>query len=126
MATGTIGAYDTGWVTPELESAFEIYGSDYSVKYRRVGDIVTIHGVVTPTAAITADNKLHTIFTLPLNYAPRWMTATICQGSTQYLWSCMIQPDGTVAFYRYMRGSSESNCPAGAYLPFDVTFIVGG
>ena len=125
MATGTIGAYDTGWVTPELDPAFSVY-TGYTVKYRRIGDIVHIHGAVTPTADITADNNTHTIFTLPLNLMPRWTTVEICQGSTQYLWSCCCLMDGRVAFYRYMRGSSESNCPAGAYLPFDITFVVWG
>ena len=126
MATGLISTFDTGWVTPELTTAFSVYSSTYLIRYRRIGDIVTIHGAVTPTADITADNSLHTIFTLPFDCAPRWTTVEICQGSNQYLWSCVIQVDGKVSFYRYMRGSSESNCPAGAYLPFDVTFVVWG
>ena len=126
MSTGLIVTNDTGWITPELSTNFELFNESSYVRYRRVGDIVTISGQVTPTATITADNNTYRIFSIPSNCCPNHLLVIPCQGSSQYIWCCIVSKYGTVAFWRYRRGSSAADCPAGAWLPFDCSFMVGG
>lgn len=126
MATGLYSTNDTGWVTPELTSAFTTFDSNSVVRYRRCGDVVNISGQITPTETITASSNTYAIFNLPRNCSPKQMIAFVCQGSYQYLWECVVFNDGEVSFFRYRRGTSASDCPAGAWLSFDCSFIVGG
>lgn len=57
---------DTGWINATLTSDFKAYNNNNSNQpcYRKIGKIVEICGVVSPTASISA-NETKTIFTLP-------------------------------------------------------------
>ena len=58
--------YDSGWIT--ASSNFGHYSADYGpVKYRRVGNIVTIIGI---TAGGTGISNGQVIFTLPAGFRP--------------------------------------------------------
>lgn len=132
MASGTISLPDdTGWIDATLGSNFNLYddgGYIYGCKYRRVGNFVSIAGVVTPKSNLTISSvsDLYTITTLPVGFRPALTVRSICQGATQHVWHLDVTTDGDVRLsrYRMTNSSSYSNCPSGAWLPFSIVFEV--
>lgn len=117
---------DTGWVPLTLTSTFTNYGADTNntPRYRRIGNIVHIKGMITPTAQISA-NQSTTISTVPVDIRPIYTNiVTVCQGSGINRWSCNIETNGRMLIERY---GSDSNIaiPAGTWLPFSITYFVG-
>lgn len=122
---------DTGWKVASMNSKFTAYGDGMTPKYRRIGNVVYVRGAVKPTSATAADATIYTIFNLPLGYRPaqRFGTAndaavnTVCQGSTQYVWTCRVYDDGDVTFSRYRNGNAYATASTSAWLPFNFSFI---
>ena len=129
---------DTGWKVASMNSSFTAYGDGMTPKYRRIGNVVYVRGAVKPTSATAADSTIYIIFNLPLGYRPaqRFGTDsdaavnTVCQGSTQYIWTCRvfdndysIFDNGNVTFSRYRNGSSYASASISAWLPFNFSFI---
>lgn len=129
MASGIkTGIADSGWIEATLGSNFNLYSSSEPVRYRKIGNIVNIVGTVSPKSALTinADNRF-TIMTLPDGFRPKQIVSQICQGSTQYIWLLQISAtsgDVRLGRYRMTNASSYTNCPSGAWLPFNVVFEV--
>ena len=112
------------WQTATLNSAFTLYGQGASpVKYRKIGDLVEIRGVIAPTSAIAAGNTVVTIFTLPTGYRPSDTIYEICQGSGVNKWTITVYSNGNVGFQRYGT-SNYVETPTSAWLPFHVMFSV--
>lgn len=76
--------HDSGWLYPTLEE-FSNYGDSQSVKYRKVGKVVTIQGIVKSNATILAGGSGN-IFTLPDGYKPSSTIYKLCQGSYSNHW----------------------------------------
>lgn len=120
---------DTGWHNAELSSSFALYGSTSAVKYRRVGNTVTIEGEVKPTANITGTDSPYRIFTLPEGYRPDFRQDIICQGSGNSTWLLTVTPEGDVNFARYRdysltTGTSFQTITPSHWLPFTITYLV--
>ena len=120
---------DTGWHNAELSSSFALYGSTSVVKYRRVGNTVTIEGEVKPTANITGTDTPYRIFTLPEGYRPDFRQDIICQGSGNSTWLLTVTPGGDVNFARYRdcsltTGTSFQTITTSHWLPFTITYLV--
>ena len=114
---------DSGWQTATLSSAFQVYNNTagYAPKYRRIGDVVYVTGVVSPTTEITNGAV---IFTLPSGYRPSAYSAFICQGSSANRWLLNVGTNGEVNIGRY--GTTESVAvPSGTWLPFTIQFVAG-
>ena len=129
MASGTISLLDdTGWQDATLGTNFKLYDEDSVLKYRRVGNIVSVIGTVSPKANLTISgvNNIYAITTLPSGFRPPITVRKICQGSSQYVWHMTVQEDGEVNLsrYRVTNSSSYTNCPANAWLPINVVFEV--
>lgn len=116
---------DTGWITATLTSSFTPYSGDANntPRYRRIGNVVYISGIVTPATTISAATETTTIFTLPSGYRPTRALATICQGSQINRWALGVGVNGDVTLARY-GSTARSDVPAGAWLPFSVQFAV--
>ena len=120
---------DTGWHNAELSSSFALYGSTSVVKYRRVGNTVTIEGEVKPTVNITGTDSPYRIFTLPEGYRPDFRQDIICQGSGNSTWLLTVMPEGDVNFARYRdcsltTGTSFQTITPSHWLPFTITYLV--
>lgn len=115
-----------GWVYPEIESEFVVYSSDGSSPpmCRKDGRTVEVRGIVKPKADIAGDTTMHTICTLPTGYRPSSPIYVVCQGSGNCTWLLRVNPDGSVAMSRYRNGGTNATASAGAWLPFQVTFLV--
>ena len=117
---------DSGWITASLGSNFVAYNTAGTPKYRKVGKIVTVHGVVSPKSAITGSSTLYTIFTLPAGYRPTIPLALRLQGSGLYTWMFQISLDGIVTFSRYSSPGEAGyvNTSTSTWLPFYATYFV--
>lgn len=115
------------WTTATLTSKFANYNgvAANAPKYRKIGKIVNIRGVVSPTEDIVANTTQHTIFTLPTGYRPAINVATTCEGSAGNHWLCMVSSEGNVTFSRYSAGGSEwKTVTTTTWLPFNITFTI--
>ena len=134
--TNAWGEWRGGWIYPTLGSDFAMYGtseSDNKPRYRKVGSVVEVRGVVTPLVQLpkSGDNNTanYNIFTLADGYRPNSPIYTICQGSGNCVWLLQVSTNGTVNFSRYRNGDTNANVTpgtnggSGTWLPFQVTFI---
>ena len=122
---------DSGWIQATLTSEFTQYGTDNVAKYRRIGNIVQVTGIIKPTASLTANDTWHTIFTLPEGYAPPNVIINLMQGSGNAMWACAVNADGQVRFARYRdlsvtTGGGYVSPGTSTWLPFSITFMVAG
>lgn len=117
---------DSGWKIPTLTSAFAMYGSsaDNDIKYRKIGKMVEIRGIVTPTADIAGGTDIHDMFTVDSGYRPSTSIYVLCQGSSNSVWLLRVTKDGVVGFSRYRNGNTSATATAGTWLPFQVTYFV--
>lgn len=115
---------DSGWQIATLTTNFNVYNSDSknTPRYRKIGNMVNIRGIVTPTTSL-ASNVDQTIFTLPNGYIPSMEVRMICQGSGANRWLCSVLGDGKVAASRYGTTSMD-NMTSGTWLPFNITYFI--
>lgn len=116
----------TEWKTATLSSTFKAYNNEAKnmPEYKRIGDIVEIRGVVTPASDIASGGS-GTIFTLPEGHRPHKEVYAICQGTSRNVWLLTVYTSGEVVFSRY-GAASYDKAVNGTWLPFNVTFMVGG
>lgn len=114
---------DSGWQTATLASDFAAYNTSApAAQYRKVGLVVQVKGVVTPTATLAGSSTRRTIFTLPAGYRPSSTLEFICQGSGFAKWNLGVTSAGEVTFCRYGTTGFD-NCIPGNWLPFSATFL---
>lgn len=117
-------AFDSGWVDLTLTSEFRQYGTGNSVRYRKIGNVVEVRGIVAPVADIAGGTDMHTIATLPSGARPVEPLYAICHGSSNCTWLFRVNNTGTLDFSRYRNGNSTATAGAGTWLPFQMTFMV--
>lgn len=115
-----------GWITAKLTSDFETYAANAgnTLRYRKVGGVVYLKGVVTPKATLTGGTDNVTITTLPEGYRPEVQGNFICQGSGAAIWLCTVTAAGLVRFARYRNGAAWADAPNNTWLPIDISFII--
>lgn len=116
---------DTGWQNITNFGSNIACASNYRCRYRRVGKVVDLRGVITASAAIdtTTSSTFYKIFTLPSGYRPADPLYRICGdlGSGKY-WLMIINVSGNVVIAKYSGGST---IPINTSLSFSVSFIIG-
>ena len=115
---------DTGWIDLTVGSEFRQYGTGNAVRYRKIGNIVEVRGIVAPVADIAGGNDMHTIATLPSEARPVEALYTICQGSSNCVWLFRVNSTGTLDFSRYRNGNTSATAGEGTWLPFQMTFMI--
>jgi hypothetical protein len=115
-----------GWITAKLTSDFETYAANAgnTLRYKKIGGVVYLKGVVTPKATLTGGTDNVTITTLPEGYRPEAQGNFICQGSGTAIWLCTVTAAGLVRFARYRNGSAWADAPNNTWLPIDISFII--
>lgn len=122
--TGT-EVQDSGWKTASIDTnSFVLYNTSENVKYRKIGKMVEVNGVVKPKSAIAGSTFNYTIFTLPTGYRPHRQVSYLCQGSGSNSWLFTITAAGDVRFSRYNNGSAYVEAGTGTWLPFNATFFI--
>lgn len=121
---------DTDWITLELESDFKAYNNNSSnvPRYRRIGKMVEVKGVVSPTSS---DNTLNsatemTICTIPEEIRPGLNTDVICQGSGTNIWLASLKASGNLNACRYRNSASYSSSPpsTSTWMPFHIMYFL--
>lgn len=118
---------DSGWLQVTLTNQFQAYNEESTniPKYRKVGNLVEIRGIVAPTSNIPAGTSPVIAFTLPSGFRPSGSQRYfICQGSGRNVWLLTVYPDGNVGVSRYGT-TSIIDIPTTAWLPFNAVFMVG-
>lgn len=115
------------WIYPDLLSPFGTYPVEYGdarVKYRKIGNIVFIHGVVQNNEEIEKGN-VTPMFVIPTGYRPSETNIQILsQGSGMNKWLLSVSVNGNVSVQKY--GTTEDvNIPIGTWLPIDVCYSLG-
>ena len=121
------GEWFGGWIYPNIESEFAVYASDGVSSRpccRKDGRVVEVRGIVKPAVDIAGGTEMHTIITVPVGYRPNSPIYTICQGSGNCTWLLRVNTNGTVDFSRYRNGDATTTASVGAWLPFQVTYLV--
>lgn len=105
---------DSGWITPELTEKFTVgaLASDVVIRYRKVGNVVEINGVTSPTQDLNTNNE-HTIFTLPEGFRPDQIRYFHCQGAVMNVCLIIVRPNGTVTLSRYGINNKDTMTPSG-------------
>lgn len=128
IPTGTwvIANGDSGWITATLSSSFIAYNNNAAdtPKYRKIGNIVEITGIVSPSSEISDSSVSTTVFTLPSGYLPGRNQHTLCQGSAANKFLLQVGTSGAVTISRYGT-TSFASIPTSAWLPFNMTFFIG-
>ena len=118
---GNTDIADSGWKNLTLASDFKLY-TNSSARYRKIGNLVELRGVIAPTKSISADS-LTVAFTLPSGYRPSSLVSDICQGSGSNRWLLSIEASGNAVVSRY--GITEYIAiPTTAWLPFHAIYCV--
>lgn len=112
--------YDTGWQNITDFGSNIACANNYQCRYRRVGKVVDLRGVITTSAAI--NQTFYKIFRLPSGYRPPDYVYHICgdTGVGKY-WLMLINPSGNVVIAKYSGGST---IPVNTNLSFAVSFLV--
>ena len=116
----------TPWKNLTIASGFGLYSGTASnqPKYKVSGNVVTVMGVLSPTAEFTSSTTGVTIASgIPANYRPSVNLQFVCQGSGMNNWCCSITTSGTITIARYGT-TATTTVPAGAWLPFCVTYQI--
>lgn len=124
---------DSDWTELPLQTTstnpigVQAYTSDYKPKYRKIGKVVDIEGIVKVRSQVSASNadSTFTIGTLPSEFRPPRAIRFFCPGTgnTMEHWVLMINSNGVVTGGRYGTSSAVAITTSKA-LPFSVTFMV--
>lgn len=116
---------DSGWIYPELNSAFARsyhYTEDKNMpRYRKCGNVVEINGIISPTAEFNTSGEKE-IFYLPEGFRPdriRWFI-THCDGTHHC--QILIRDNGRVSMARY--SSDNMNIGTESQIMLQVTFLI--
>ena len=117
---------DAQWTDLAIADGFELYNGLVAnqPKCKITGNVVTVMGILSPTAAFTSSTTVVNIASgIPANMRPSVNLQFVCQGSSMNRWNCSITTGGSVGVSRY--GITEpTTVPDGAWLPFCVTYQI--
>ena len=118
-------APDSGWLSPTVASQFEVYTAGKPPKYRKIGKVVEVRGILKPKSTLSASSvgTEYTMFTLPAGYRPSDRISLLMQGSGMNKWMFDIGTDGVCSISRY-GGTAVTDIPSGAWLSFQASYFV--
>jgi len=116
------GISDTGWVlVPITDARIVPYAAGTEPRYRVKNGVCTFLGEIKTSTAGLIDSGLSWA-TLPAEARPGPVrVVTVQQGSGDDRWSLAITTGGLVSAERW----GPSTSPAGVWLPFSATWVVG-
>lgn len=117
---------DSGWKTATLSSNFKPYNNDSvnTPQYRKIGKMVEVRGIISPTKTIVGGSTTIPIFYLPEGFKPHKNVYSICQGTGINRWLLSVAEGGSVNFARY--GTNDwKDADTSVWLPFTICFFAG-
>ncbi len=117
---------DAEWVDLTIADNFALYNGTvaHQPKCKITGNVVTVMGILSPTAEFTSSTTGVTIASgIPANMRPSVNLQFVCQGSSMNRWACAVNTNGTVTISRYGT-TAATTVTVGAWLPFCVTYQI--
>lgn len=114
------------WTALTLGNQFQVYNgvAANQPRYKAIGQMVEIRGVVSPKAALTSSTTQYTIASgIPAALRPDINRVYRCQGSGINTWLFIITTSGTLTVSRYGT-NAYADMAAGTWLPFAVTYFI--
>lgn len=119
---GTFRVYTT-----YLESGFELNDNNYPIIISRVGNLVSLKGVINVTSDMTLSEVRtgKTFFTLPQEFRPvNQPVFTLCPASNKYSWVLVVETNGDMKLSRYGKTDFEAITAPLSWFAFNVTFTI--
>ena len=117
-----IAELDSGWNFAVLESSFAAQSETNKLRYRKIGKIVYLRGIIKAAADITAGSVTQ-ICALPEGYRPIGGDVIgVMQGEGMAQWSITISPDGAVKEQKFGT-SAETNITTNSTLNIDISYL---
>ena len=116
---------DSGWIASELTEEFKPYKDNTSnaPRYRKIGNIVHINGVVSPTVEIAGSSTHHVMFTLPEGFRPSRYMSILCPSYACESWMLTVSNNGEVKFSCARKAGAMIAVTPDAQLIFSAIFV---
>lgn len=118
---------DSPWVDLTIGGNFAPYGNDVnnSPRAKMTGNVVTIHGSLTPKTAFTSNyDDVVIVSGIPEEMRPLINVRFYCQGTDTNHWLCTVHSNGNISCSRYTSGAASQTVQPGWWLPFCITYQV--
>lgn len=114
---------DTGWQEVIFESGYAKYGDP--VRYRRIGKVVHIEGIIKNTSAFTPSETAKKVATISDIYCrPQYTQYGLMQGTGANKFLLSIQPNGNIGIARYGTTTTSTQIGANSWLHCNLTWMV--
>ena len=116
---------DSGWQNVSLKDGFAIANNSHPVRYRRIGKIVHLEGVIKNTEAITPSTTARVMGTIDDPYCrPQYEQYAIMQGVDASKFFLNILNTGQIGLSRHGTTATNTQIPANSWLYINATWIV--
>lgn len=117
---------DSEWVFAKLDSKFVVYGENTNPKYRKIGNMVEIRGVVKPSEVLEGSNTDYVIFKLQEKYIPNSLIVFLGHCGSVGVCTFKVLKTGEFVFSRYRKigESGYSDAITTTWIPFQVFYFV--
>lgn len=115
-----VSAYrETATVNLSDTTNFELYSGQSTIQARREGRVIQIWGTISCTKQDFVTGSTERIFaTLPENFRPRGLTASVMAGSSSNTWVLRVTPEGQL-----IASSYSGSQPPGVWMPINIIFF---
>lgn len=116
---------DSGWQNVIFESGFQNYDTNHPVRYRRIGKIVHLEGIIKNTNAFTPGTTEQKVAFIDDVYCrPSYPQTALMQGSDGNKFLLTINPTGDIDVSRYGTTTATTEVTAGRWLNCYATWMV--
>lgn len=116
---------DSGWQNVIFKSGFSNYSNTNPMRYRRIGKIVHLEGIIKNTTAFTPNTGTTIIATIDDPYCrPTYSQYTLMQGTDANKFLLIINSDGTIGISRYGTTAASTQVTANSWLHTNTTWMV--
>lgn len=116
---------DSGWQNVSLKDGFTIANNSHPVRYRRIGKIVHLEGVIKNTEAITPSTTARVMGTIDDPYCrPQYEQYAIMQGVDASKFFLNILNTGQIGLSRHGTTATNTQIPVNSWLYINATWMV--
>lgn len=116
---------DIGWQHVVFEDGFNDYGSDSPVRYRRIGKVVHLEGIIKNSTAFTPNTTAKKVAIIDDLYCrPNTTQYALMQGTDANKFLLSVSPNGMIGIARYGTNVANTQITANSWLHCFLTWIV--
>ena len=116
---------DSGWQNVVFESGFQNYDANHPVRYRRIGKIVHLEGIIKNSSAFTPGTSEQKVaFINDVYCRPSYPQYALMQGTDGNKFLLAINTNGNISIARYGTTAATTQVGAGAWLHCYASWII--